>query len=156
MRADLRARITSLDLLVVSFNAAQDKNGFLGCKRKLQAHAELLINQHLQVLLLRAVLIPFFTQTAFLLGISLARMQDLALGLVEPQDVHTGPPLRPVQVPLDGIPSCTTQRGVIGKLAEGALDPTVHVADKGMTEGKARKARLMPWTHTHGLFTTMN
>jgi len=36
-------------------------------------------------------------------------------------------------VPLDGIPSRqhingTTKLGVAGKLAEGALDPTVHVA----------------------------
>ncbi|KAJ7395165.1 hypothetical protein BTVI_157294 [Pitangus sulphuratus] len=39
-----------------------------------------------------------------------------------------------VQVPLDGIPSfrcvnCTTQPGVICKLAEGALDPFVYVTD---------------------------
>ena len=38
-----------------------------------------------------------------------------------------GPLLQPVQVPLDGFPSfqcidCTTQLGVICKLAEGALD----------------------------------
>jgi len=54
-------------------------------------------------------------------------MHDLALGLVEPREVHTGPLLEVVQVPLDGTPSfrcvnCTTQLGVISKLAEGALD----------------------------------
>jgi len=32
-------------------------------------------------------------------------VQDLALGLVEPHEVHTAPLLEPVQVPLDGIPS---------------------------------------------------
>jgi len=32
-------------------------------------------------------------------------VQDLALGLVELHVVHAGPPLQPVQVPLDGIPS---------------------------------------------------
>ncbi|KAK4829612.1 hypothetical protein QYF61_005739 [Mycteria americana] len=42
---------------------------------------------------------------------------------------------KPVKVPLDGIPSFqhvdyTTELGVIGKLSEGALNPTVHVADK--------------------------
>ena len=57
-------------------------------------------------------------------------MQDHALGLAEPHEVHVGPPLKPVKVPLDGIPSlkcvnCTTQCGVICKLAEGAVDPTV-------------------------------
>jgi len=61
-------------------------------------------------------------------------VQDLALGLVELHEVHTGPPLKPVQVALDGITSLqsvdrTTQLGVISKLAEDALHPTVHVAD---------------------------
>jgi len=50
----------------------------------------------------------------------------LALPLVEPHEVHTGPALQLVQVPLDGTPSfwcvCTTQLGVICKLAEGALN----------------------------------
>jgi len=54
-------------------------------------------------------------------------MQDLALGLVEPHEVHIGPLPKLVQVPLDGILSlrhvnCTTQLGVICKLAEGALN----------------------------------
>jgi len=56
-------------------------------------------------------------------------MQDLALSLVESHEVHAGPVLQLVQVPLDGIPSlwcvnCTTLLGVICKLAEGALDLT--------------------------------
>jgi len=41
-------------------------------------------------------------------------------------------PFERVQVPLDGIPSCTTQLGAIRKLAEGALNPTVCVIDKGV------------------------
>jgi len=54
-------------------------------------------------------------------------VQDLALGLVEPHEVHTGPPLQLGQVALDGIPSswcvnCATQLGVICKIAKGALD----------------------------------
>ncbi|KAK4818497.1 hypothetical protein QYF61_014227 [Mycteria americana] len=109
--------------------------GFLGCKWTLPGHVELLINQHPQVLLLRAALNPFSAQPVFVLGIAATHVQDLALGLVELHEVHMGPPLKPVKVPLDGIPSlqavyCTTQLGVISKLAEGALDPTVHVADK--------------------------
>jgi len=48
-------------------------------------------------------------------------MEDLALGLVEPHEVHAGQLLELVQVPLDGIPSfwcvnCTTHLGVICKL----------------------------------------
>ena len=43
-----------------------------------------------------------------------------------------GPLLKLIQVLLDGIPSLqhmnrTTQLGVVCKLAEGALDPTVYV-----------------------------
>jgi len=62
-------------------------------------------------------------------------MQDPALGLVEPYNVHMGPLLELVQVPLDGILSlrcvnCTTQLGVTCKLAEGAFNPTVYVTDK--------------------------
>jgi len=64
------------------------------------------------------------------LGITLTHVQDLALGLVEPHEVRTGPPLKPVKVPLDGILSlqhvdCTTQLGVVGRLVEGTLNPTV-------------------------------
>jgi len=36
------------------FDAAQDAVGHLGCKHTLPGHAELLVNQHPQVLLLRA------------------------------------------------------------------------------------------------------
>ena len=43
-----------------------------------------------------------------------------------------------VQVPLDVFPSffcmnCTTQIGVISKLAEGAINPTVYITDKDPT-----------------------
>jgi len=60
-------------------------------------------------------------------GVAPTQVWDLALGIVEPHEVHTGPFLELVQVSLDGIlsfwcVSCTTQLGVICKLAEGALD----------------------------------
>jgi len=59
-------------------------------------------------------------------------MQDPALGLVEPHEVHMGPLLKLVQVPLDGTLSLqrvggTTQLGVICQLAEGALDPAMSL-----------------------------
>ena len=55
------------------------------------------------------------------------QVQDLALGLVENCKAHMDPLLKLVQVSLDGIPAfwrvnCTTQLGVICKLAEGALN----------------------------------
>lgn len=40
-----------------------------------------------------------------MLGIVLARVQNLALGLTELREVCTGPRLKAVQVPLDGIAS---------------------------------------------------
>ncbi|KAK4824261.1 hypothetical protein QYF61_012527 [Mycteria americana] len=109
--------------------------GFRGCKCTFLGHVELLINQHSQVFLLRAALNPFSAQPVFVLEIAPTRVQDLALGLVELHEVCMGPLLKPVKVPLDGTPSlqhvdCTTQLGVISKLAEGALNPTVPVADK--------------------------
>ena len=66
-------------------------------------------------------------------------LQDLALGLIEPHEVHMGPPLKPIEVPLDGIRSLqrvdrTTQLGIVGKRAEGALNPTVHVTDKDVKQ----------------------
>ena len=72
-------------------------------------------------------------------GVAPTHMQDLALGLVEPYEIHTGLLLELVQVPLDGIPSlrcvsCTTQLGVICRLAEGALDPTVYVSDEDIKQ----------------------
>ncbi|KAK4831319.1 hypothetical protein QYF61_016808 [Mycteria americana] len=88
------------------------------------------------LLMLGAPELDAVLEPVFVLGIALTHVQVLALGLVELPEVCTGPPLKPVKVPLDGIPSlqcvdCTTQLGVIGKLAEGALNPTVHVTDKG-------------------------
>jgi len=73
------------------------------------------------------------------LGIALTHVQDLALSHVELHEVHTGPPLQPVKVPLDAILSLhcvdsTTQIGVVSKLAEGALNPTVHVANKDVKQ----------------------
>ncbi|KAM6384895.1 dTDP-D-glucose 4,6-dehydratase isoform 4-T5 [Alca torda] len=71
--------------------------------------------------------------------LTMTQVRDLALGLVELHDVRTDPPLKPVQVPLDGIPSLqhvdrATQLGVVGKLAEGTLNPTVHVTDKDVKQ----------------------
>ncbi|KAK4832517.1 hypothetical protein QYF61_023582, partial [Mycteria americana] len=77
---------------------------------------------------------PFIPQPVLILGIAWTQVQDLALDLVEPHEVHMGPLLKLVQVPLDGIPSlrcvsCTTQLGVICNLAEGALDLAVNVIE---------------------------
>ena len=87
-----------------SLDAAQDTVGFPGCQRTLLVHVEFLINQYPQVLLLRAALEPPPAQPVLVFGIALTHVQDPALGLVELPAVHAGPPLQPVQVPLNGIP----------------------------------------------------
>jgi len=50
-----------------------------------------------------------------------------------------GPLLQPDQLPLDGFPAlqcinCTTQLGVVCKLAEGSLDSIVYVIDEDVEE----------------------
>ena len=55
-----------------------------------------------QVLLCRAAISEFFSQSVLVAGI--APTQQLALGLVEPHEVDVHPLLQAVQVPLDGIP----------------------------------------------------
>ena len=122
-----------------AFDVAQHTIGLLGCEHTLLGHVELLVNQHSQVLLGRAAFNLFSAQPLFLLGIALAHVQDLAFSPVELCEVHMGPTLKPVQVPLDGIPSFqgvdgATQLDVIGKLAEGTLYSTVHVTNKDVKQ----------------------
>ena len=106
-RVEQRGRIPSFPCPAAhaAGDAAQGTVGLLGCECMLPGHVELLVYQHPQVLLLRAALNPFSAQPVSVLGIAPTQVQDLALGLVEPHEVHTGPPLQAVQVPLDGIPS---------------------------------------------------
>ncbi|KAK4816734.1 hypothetical protein QYF61_022286 [Mycteria americana] len=137
-----------------SLDAAQDTVGFLGCERTLPAHVQLFIHQYPQILLHRAALNPFIPQSVLILGVALTQVQDLTLGLVEPHEVHMGPLLNPVKIPLNGIPSPrhvnhTTQLGVICKLAEGTLDPTVYVIDEDIKQY---------WSHTssRNRFSSLN
>ncbi|KAK4806791.1 hypothetical protein QYF61_005587 [Mycteria americana] len=122
-----------------SFDAAQDKIGLLGCERTLLAHVQLFVHQYPQVLFRRAALDHIIPQPLLKPRIAPTQVQDPALGLVEPHEVHTGPLLQLVQVPLDDIPSfwhvnCTTQLGVICRLAEGALDLSVNVIDENIEQ----------------------
>ncbi|KAK4831029.1 LOW QUALITY PROTEIN: hypothetical protein QYF61_014917 [Mycteria americana] len=133
-----------------AFDAAQDTVGFLGCECTLSAHVQLFIHQYPQVLLHRAALNPFIPQPVLIPGV--APTQDPALGLVEPHEVPMGPLLQLVQVPLDGIPSLrrvnhTTQLGVICKLAEGALNPTVHVIDDDIKQYWSQYGPISDTTH---------
>jgi len=119
------------------------------------AHVQLFIHQYPQVLLGRAALNPFIPQPVLILGVAPVPMQDLALGLVEPHDIHTGPPLQLVQVPLGSIPSfccvnCTAQLRVICKLAESALILTVYVFEETLKEHWSQYRSLRDTTcHQH-------
>jgi len=130
----------------------------MGCKRTLLGHSELFTNHHPQVLLLRAALNPFSAQPVFVLGIAPTHAQDLALDLVESQ-TQSGPPVKPDKVPLDGVPSLqhvdlTTQLGVISKLIEHALNPTVCFADKDvkvliLTPEEHHSSLVSSWRSSH-------
>lgn len=68
-------------------------------------------------------------------GFAPDQVQGLALGCVELHEVHMGPHLNPVKVPLVGTSlfqcaKCTTELGVVDKLAEGAHSPTIHAKRK--------------------------
>ena len=122
-----------------AFDAAQDIVVILDCKCTLLRYVQLLVNQHPHILLLRAALKLFSVQPVFALELTLNDVQNIALSLVELHEVRMGSPLKPVRVALDSIPSlqcvnCTTKLGVIRKLTEGALNPTVHVPDKDVKQ----------------------
>ena len=57
----------------------------------------------------------------------MAKVQDSALGLVEPHPIHLSPAIQIIQLPLKGLPNLrqidtTSQLGVIFKLTEGTLN----------------------------------
>lgn len=81
-----------------SCDAAQDAVGFLGCRRTLLSHAELLIHEHPQVFLPRANFDPFFTQPALNLEVDLTHVLDLALDLVELREAPRDQLLKSVKV----------------------------------------------------------
>ncbi|KAK4828848.1 LOW QUALITY PROTEIN: hypothetical protein QYF61_000905 [Mycteria americana] len=133
-----------------AFDAAQDTVGLLGCERTLLAHVQLFIHLCPQVLFHRAALDHIIAQCV--LKVRIALTQEPALGLVEPHEVHRDPLLQLVQVPLDDIPSfwrvnCTTQLGVICKLAEGALDLAVNVIDENTEQHWFQYGPLRDTTH---------
>lgn len=83
----------------------------------------------------QAALYLFSAQLIFVLGFAPTQVQHFVLGFVELHVVCTGPLLKPVKTLLDGshfllcVP-CTTLFGVVDKLAEGRLNPTIRVANE--------------------------
>ena len=87
MRAELRGTISSLPHCCHSLDAAQDTVGLLGCECTLLALTEAFTSQHPQTLHLRAALKPLSAQPVSVLEIAPTQMQDIALGLVELQEL---------------------------------------------------------------------
>jgi len=76
--------------------------GLLCCKCTLLARVQLFINQLTKIIILRAVLYSLIALPVFVLGVASAKVQDLALGLVE---LYKGTFLGLVHIPLGGISS---------------------------------------------------
>jgi len=64
----------------------------------LPAHSHFVTHQDPQGLLHTAALNLFSPQSVLVLQVASIQLQDLALGLVEPHEVHAGPLLKPVSV----------------------------------------------------------
>ncbi|KAK4817206.1 hypothetical protein QYF61_003599 [Mycteria americana] len=79
-------------------DTSQDAIGFLGHLGTLLAHIQAAVDQHPQVLLCWAAFQPLFPKPVALHGVAVAHVQDLALGLVEPQTIDLSPWIQPVQV----------------------------------------------------------
>lgn len=158
LRAEQRGRITSLPLLAIPLDTAQDVFGFLGCKCTLLAPVQLFIHENpWNLLLQRADLHELFCHSV-LSGIALTQLQHLAL--VEPQEVLMFSLPQFVQVPLDGIPSlccvkCTAQLYAICKLAEGALGPTVMNKDAKETAPQGTPLGTSLYLGIESLATTL-
>ncbi|KAJ7409027.1 hypothetical protein WISP_117158 [Willisornis vidua] len=108
-----------------------DMVGFLGCEHTVLAHVQLHIHQYSN----SSPHNPFSPQPVLVLGAALTQVQDFTLSLVKPHVVSVDPFLVLVHVPLDGMlpfwhVNCTTQLVIIRRLAQGALNTSVHVIDE--------------------------
>ena len=130
-----------------SVDAAWDTVGLLGCESTLLAHIQLFFHQDPQVLFCKAALNEFFSQSVHISGIAPSASPCIwscrvSLG-------SHGPTFKPLQVPLDGIPSFyslinfithlgivnfITHLGINRKLDKGALSPTLYVIDNYVEE----------------------
>lgn len=72
-------------------------------------------------------------------GVVLPWVQDFALPLIDCHEVPVSPFLQPVKVPLDGSKTlwcigCSSQFGVISKLAESPLCPIIQMINEDVKE----------------------
>ncbi|KAK4832999.1 hypothetical protein QYF61_027023 [Mycteria americana] len=86
--------------------------------RSIQVHVFLVLGPQSWMQYSRVAVNPFIPQFVLIPGAALTQVQDPALGLVELHEVHKGPLLKPMKVPLDCISSlkhinCSAQLDVI-------------------------------------------
>ena len=87
---------STLSLLATFFLLVQPRISLaFFCKITLLAHVQLFIHQNPQVLLDRAALSVFFSQSVLMFRIAPAQVQHFTLGLVEPLLVNMGPLFKP-------------------------------------------------------------
>ena len=104
-RTELRGRITSLDLLVILLlMQSRIQMAFWAARARCLLMLRLSSTDIPKSFSVGA-LKPSSAHPASALEIAPTQEQDLALGLVELHDVGRGPPFKPVQVPLDTVPS---------------------------------------------------
>ncbi|KAK4818014.1 hypothetical protein QYF61_004127 [Mycteria americana] len=118
---------------------SQNAVGFLGHLGSLLAHVQPAVNQHAQVLFLRAAFQALLPKPVALHGVVVIEGQDPAFGLVEPHTTGLSPSIQPVQIPLQSLPTLKqidtpAQLGVICKLTEDTLNPLIQIIDKDIRQ----------------------
>ena len=83
------------------YDTSQNAIGFLIYLSALVAHVQLIVSQHLQVHFFHTVFQPLCPKTVALPGVAVAKVQDLALGLVEFHSTGLSPAIQPVIIIID-------------------------------------------------------
>ena len=81
-------------------DTSQDAIGLLGHLGTLSVHVQLSISQHPQVPFLFTVIQPLSPKPTALHGVTVAKVQYPAFGLVESHPIGFSPAIQPIQIPL--------------------------------------------------------
>ncbi|KAJ7418788.1 hypothetical protein WISP_57571 [Willisornis vidua] len=99
------------------------------------------LHKHPQVLFHWAVLQLLCTQSVH--GVTVGKVQDLALGLVEPHTFGLSSSIHPVQIPLQNLPTLwqvviPIQLGVVYIFTKCALNPLIQIINKDIDQNWAQ------------------
>lgn len=133
--------LVSLNTGHSSFHIAQDTIVSLGCLHTSPGHVQIFIHWYSQALFCREELSAFINQSVLILLIS---------PIIVLQEISTDPLLKPVRVPLDGIPSLMGWLGVFSKLDDGILNSTAYLIIKDIKPlpyGKCHMESPLPEGH---------